>query len=128
MRQDRLGVRAWLGEFVEALRRHQIPRLGAALAYYTFFSLSPLLVVVVAIAGLVFGRAAAEGRLVSEIEGLVGHDGAVAIQSLLEHARRPGSGILATILVWVYYSAQILFLGAEIAQLRTHHRVTARPG
>jgi membrane protein len=48
------------------------PRLGAALAYYTVFSLAPLLIIVIAIAGLAFGEAAAEGRIVEQIQGVVG--------------------------------------------------------
>jgi membrane protein len=73
------------------------PRLGAALAYYTLFSLSPLLVIAVAIAGLVFGREAAQGHIVAQIEGLVGHDGAAAIQAMIESARKPASGIMASL-------------------------------
>ena len=72
------------------------PRLGAALAYYTLFSLSPLLIIAVAIAGLIFGRAAAQGHIVAQIEGLVGHDGAMAVQAMIESARKPASGIMAS--------------------------------
>ena len=54
-------------------------RLGASLSYYTIFSLAPLLVLVIAVAGLVFGAYAARGEIVSQLSGLVGADGAVAI-------------------------------------------------
>src|SRR6195256_4204483 len=83
------------------------PRLGAALAYYTLFSLAPLLVIVIAIAALVFGREAAQGRIVAEIQGVVGEASAQAIQTMIDKARTPAAGIIATIL-----SLITLLLGA----------------
>src|SRR5919198_2497687 len=74
------------------------PRLGAALAYYTTFSLAPLLVIVIAIAALVFGREAVQGKIVAEIGGLVGPESASAIQTVIEKARTPATGVVATIL------------------------------
>jgi len=73
------------------------PRLGAALAYYTIFSLAPLLLIAVAIAGLAFGREAAQGRIVDEIGGLLGDSGAKAIQEMVASAREPAEGVLATL-------------------------------
>src|SRR5262245_2443239 len=84
------------------------PRLGAALAFYTMLSLAPLLVVVTAIAGAVFGEQAAQGKLVEEMKGLVGEKGAEAIQTLLKNAHQdPGGGALATVL-----GLGLLLLGA----------------
>jgi membrane protein len=71
-------------------------RLAAALAYYTILSLAPLLVIVVGIAGLVFGEQAAQGQIVGQIEGLVGRQGAEMVQGLIENANRPSGGIMAT--------------------------------
>jgi len=71
------------------------PRLGAALSFYTMLSIAPLLVVSIAIAGRVFGEQAARGQIVWQIENLVGHDGGQAIQTMLEHAQKPGAGIVA---------------------------------
>src|SRR5882724_9865947 len=68
------------------------PRLGAALSFYTMLSIAPLLVVSIAIAGLVFGEQAARGQIVWQIQNLVGKEGGVAIQAMLEHAHRPGEG------------------------------------
>ncbi len=73
------------------------PRLAAALTFYTLLSLAPLLVVVVAIAAFAFGQKAAQGQLVWEIRGLVGKEGALAIQSLIQSAYKPGAGVLATV-------------------------------
>jgi membrane protein len=70
--------------------------LGAALAYYTIFSMAPLLVIVIALTGLVFGRAAAEGQLVAQIAGLVGPGGAQAIQDMIARAHSPAAGAVAT--------------------------------
>jgi membrane protein len=74
-------------------------RLGAALSYYTLFSLAPILVVTVAVAGLVFGQEAASGRIVAEMKGLLGPDGAQAIQTMIERAAwQPGDSWLAAAL------------------------------
>jgi membrane protein len=72
--------------------------LGAALAYYTVFSLAPILVIAIAVAGAVFGQEAAQGEIVSQIRALVGEEGATAIQSLIESAGRQDAGGRATII------------------------------
>jgi membrane protein len=74
------------------------PRMGAALAYYVTLSLGPMMVIVLAIAGLAFGAKAAQGRLVWEFQALVGHEGAKVVQSLIDGRRQPSTGILATVL------------------------------
>ncbi len=74
-----------------------VPRLGAALAYYTVFSMVPLLVVIIAVVGMVFGQEAAQDYIIVQIEGLVGPQSASAIQEMLEYANRPSSGVLAAI-------------------------------
>jgi membrane protein len=72
------------------------PRLGAALAFYTMISVAPLLVVSVGVAALAFGRQAASGQIVWQIQDLVGPEGGKAIQSMLASAGKPGRGIAAT--------------------------------
>lgn len=84
------------------------PRLGAALAYYTVFSIAPLLVVVVAIAGFAFGKEAVEGQIVYQIQSLVGSEGAKAIQTLLASVQQPAAGITAAGI-----SLLVLFFGAS---------------
>lgn len=81
------------------------PRLGAALAFYTMISTAPLLVLSVAIAGLVFGRPAAEGRIVAQIQSVVGYHGGLVVQDLLRSAGKPGVGYTAAgigilVLLW----------------------------
>jgi len=73
------------------------PRLGAALAYYTILSLAPLLVLVVSIGGLVFGRKAAEGQLVWQFQDTIGTQGAQAVQAVLQSAHKPAAGVFATV-------------------------------
>lgn len=70
-------------------------RLSAALSYYTVFSLPPLLLIVIAIAGAVFGQAAAQGELVNQLEGVMGQQGASLVQTMISQAAKPGSGMIA---------------------------------
>ncbi len=74
------------------------PTLGAALAFYTLFSLAPVLIVAVSVAGLVFGDKAAQGEIVRQFQGLMGTQGATAIETILQSTNRPGLGVLATAL------------------------------
>jgi len=78
--------------------RDQAPRLGAALAYYAIFSLAPLLIIAVSISGFIFGREAATGQIVGQIQGLVGPDTAIAIQTMIEKSNQPAANILATLI------------------------------
>lgn len=85
-------------ETISEWSNDNVPRLGASLAFYTLLSLAPLLVVIVAIAALAYGRQAAQGQLFWQIRGWVGAEGVRTIQSLLEGAYRPRAGVLATVL------------------------------
>ncbi|MGQ0601560.1 MAG: YihY/virulence factor BrkB family protein [Anaerolineales bacterium] len=76
----------------------QAPRLGAALAYYAVFSLAPLLVIALSIAGLIFGVEAATGQLIGQLQGLVGQEAAAAIQAMIENTRQPAVSTLAAII------------------------------
>src|SRR5688572_441056 len=82
-------------------------QLAAALSYYTVLSLAPLVLVSVSIAGLIFGRDAVEGHLVSELRGLIGTAGAEVVQSVIGHASVHGSGIFS-----LTVGLATLFLGA----------------
>ncbi|HVJ51966.1 MAG TPA: YihY/virulence factor BrkB family protein [Aliidongia sp.] len=73
------------------------PSMGAALAYYTVFSLAPMLVLVVAVAGLAFGRQAAEGALFGELAGVIGVDSAKIVEDTLASASSTKSGIIASV-------------------------------
>ncbi|OYY96278.1 MAG: ribonuclease BN [Polaromonas sp. 28-63-22] len=90
---------AWVDDFA--------PSMGAAISYYTVFSLAPLLVIVIAIAGAVFGREAVEGQIVSQISGLIGKDGADLVQGLVAGASNTDRGLVAGLI-----SVVILLVGA----------------
>lgn len=104
------SIAALLMETVDDWYKDNAPRLGAALAFYTLASLAPLLIVVVAIAGAVFGRQAAQGQLVYQIRDMVGHRGAEAIQAVLQSAQQPDTGGIATAL-----GVLVLLFGATTA-------------
>ena len=77
---------------------HNAQKLGASLAFYTTLSLAPLLVLAVAIAGFVFGDEAARGQIVWQIQDFIGHDAAKVVQEMLQNARKPEMGSVATVL------------------------------
>jgi membrane protein len=91
--------------------------LGAALAFYTVFSLAPILLIVIAMAGLVFGQEAAEGHIIGQIQDLVGDDSAKAIQGMLAYARRPSTSLIATgvALVTLLFGATSVFAQVQDA-------------
>lgn len=74
------------------------PSMGAALSYYTLFSIAPLLLIVISIAGLVFGQDAARGEIFGQLNGFMGSEAAAAIQGLLESVNKPAQGTLAAII------------------------------
>lgn len=73
------------------------PSMGAALSYYSVFSMAPLLLIVVSVAGLVFGDEAVRGELFAQLQGLMGQDAAKAIQGLLARVSDPTHGVVGTI-------------------------------
>lgn len=86
---------------------HRASSKGAALAFYTLFSMTPILVLAIVVAGYFFGAEAAQGEIVAQVQGLVGQNGAQVIQALLASARDPASGLVATIVASI-----LLLLGA----------------
>lgn len=71
--------------------------LGAAISFYTIFSMAPVLLIVVSVAGLIFGREAAQGAIVEEIGGLIGTEPAAAVEAMIASASDIGSGIVGTV-------------------------------
>ncbi len=76
---------------------HHLTTHGAALAFYAMFALSPILVIAVSISGLVFGQDAVEGRIVVQMENLLGHEGATLVQRLIERSYLSGQGGFAAL-------------------------------
>ena len=81
-----------LAETFSKWNEHKVIRMGAALAYFGIFAIAPVLIIAIAIAGLVYGRAATEGNIVRSISGVVGSSTAQFVQELVESASQPGAG------------------------------------
>jgi membrane protein len=103
--------------------------MGAALAFYAVFSLAPVLIIAISVAGVAFGQKAAEGEFSRQLQGLVGETGAKAIQAILLNANRPSLGIIASA-----FGIGILLVGASGAfvelqdALNKIWKVQCRPG
>jgi membrane protein len=88
---------AIFSETIDEWSADNAPRLSASLAYYALLSMAPLLIVIIAVAALLFEREAAQGQLIWQIRGLLGPDSAATIQQVLHSAHKTGNGVLATI-------------------------------
>ncbi len=93
------SYKAWSDDYASSM--------GAAIAFYTVFSIAPLLIIVIAVAGLIWGQDAVRGEVIQQLGGLVGQDGAESVQALIRSADKPTQGITATII-----SVIILIVGA----------------
>jgi len=93
------AVQAWSDDYA--------PSMGAALSYYTLFSIAPLLLIVISVAGMIFGEKAVRGELTDSLQFLMGRDGAKAIEGLLLSVSEPKEGIIATVI-----GIGVLLLGA----------------
>jgi len=119
-RTFRAAARAWWDD--------DCTRLGASLAYFTLFAIAPILLVATSIAGMVFGPAAVRGEIVGQLDHLVGREGALAVQGLLEAAARRPSGFLPTLIGGVTFlvASTGAFLELQVA-FNTIWRVKPRP-
>jgi membrane protein len=104
-------IPALLKETIFEWQADRGPRLGGALAFYTLFSLAPMLMILIAIAALAFGREVAYTQLVQQIGEFVGPEGARVIQTTIENTSSPRSGIVATLigLGTMFFGATVVF-------------------
>jgi membrane protein len=102
-----IRIKIVLNESLTSWVDHRADSKGAALAFYTLFSMTPILMLSIAVAGYFFSAEAAQGEIVSQVQGLAGPNGAQAIQALLAAAQDPASGMVTTLLACV-----LLLLGA----------------
>lgn len=119
----KIGVPTILKLFWAAVKgwsTDDVPRLGASLAYYTLFAIGPILVIAIAIAGTVYGPDAVRGQIVGEISGLIGQQGAEAVQTVLQSAHQNRTGSVAVIIGTI-----TLILGASGAFLELQHALNA---
>lgn len=91
----RVGVVRLLKMTVDRWSEDRGPKMAAALAYYTAFAVAPLLLIAIAVAGLLFGQEAARGEVANQLAGLIGAEGAEAVQDLLRRVWRPRAGLTA---------------------------------
>lgn len=89
----------WFNDYAQSM--------GAALAFYTMFSIAPLLMIVISVAGFFFGEDAARGEVFEQMEELLGDSGALAVQELLDSTGKPGDSLIATV-----FGLLLLFIGA----------------
>jgi membrane protein len=94
-------------EAVSAWSNDYAPSMGAALSYYSVFSLAPLLFIVISVAGLIFGGEAARGELFGQLRGLMGDEAAAAVEAMLAGLRTPERGATSALI-----SVGVLFIGA----------------
>ncbi|MGO8761130.1 MAG: YhjD/YihY/BrkB family envelope integrity protein [Desulfobaccales bacterium] len=87
-----------LSETYRAWRRDNAPTLGAALAFYTTFSMAPLLIIVIAIFGVILGKTTVQVEILRRAQDLIGAQGAGAVRTMIEAAYRPGTGLAATLI------------------------------
>ncbi|TWG88440.1 membrane protein [Cupriavidus gilardii J11] len=102
-------VTSWVDDYA--------PSMGAAIAYYTVFSVAPLLLIVISVAGVVFGPEAARGAVVGELQGFIGDEGARAIEEMLLAASEPATSAFATLvgLVTLLIGATTVFAELQSA-------------
>ena len=97
--------------------------MGAALAFYTLFSIAPLLLIVLSIIGFVFGLEAARGEITGQLQNLMGEQSAMAVQALLQNVNKPNEGVIATIigvlLLLVGATSVFGFVKSYLARART---------
>ena len=118
-------LRQTIAEYI----KDNVPRMGAAMAYYTVFSLAPLLMIAIAMASLAFDREAARDQILAQLQDLVGPTGAKAIEAMLQNASSPASGVIATIIgvITLFVGASGVF-GELQASLNTIWDVPEREG
>jgi membrane protein len=107
----------------------KVSRLAAALAYFTIFSIAPLLIITISVAAIFFGEEAAQGQIVGQIQGLMGQEGAAAIESMIANANQMEGGVIASLIgiVMLLIGASGVFGQLQDA-LNTIWEVAPKPG
>ena len=118
----REAVSSWVDDYAASM--------GAALAFYTLFSLAPLLLIVISVAGLVFGEQAARGEIMLQLSGMLGAEGAKTIEAVLQSLNRPAAGVIGTLLgvVALLIGATTVFAELQDAMDRIWRAPSRPPG
>lgn len=119
-------LKTTINEWIEA----EPFQLAAALSYYTLFSLAPLLLIAIGVAGFVFGREAAQNQIVETLQGMIGQESAQTVQEMIQVSNeKPKTGMLSTVIGFV---ALLFGAGGVVGQLQTSlnkiWEVTPKPG
>ncbi|HVJ86977.1 MAG TPA: YihY/virulence factor BrkB family protein [Caulifigura sp.] len=127
-----LGFREWKELFVQTAKdwsEDKVPRLGAAMAFYTALSMAPLLVIALRVAAYFFGDEAAAGEIERQAQAMIGKDGAEALQAMIENADEEKSGTIAAVLgiVTLLFGASGVF-GQLQDSMNTIWEVQPKPG
>ena len=93
---------SWVMGALKKFGEHRCAAMAASIAFYSAFSLAPTLVMVIAVAGWVFGAEAARGQLFHQVNGLLGDQAAASVQSIVENAHRSGGTGIAAIISFVH--------------------------
>ena len=116
-------------QIVDEYSNDKVPKLAAALSYYTTFSLAPLLVITIAVAAMVFGAEAAQGRIVGELRGLFGDEAAGLIQAAIKKTAETEGGMLATTLSVIVLGISAVAAFIELQDsLNIIWKVKSKPG
>jgi membrane protein len=123
------GIFDFLKAVFEKWATDKAPKLAASLAFYTIFSLSPLLIIVISIGGLLFGAEAARGEIVTEIEGLIGREGAEVVQTALKNSADPKTGVMSILisLITLIIGSTVVFIELQDS-LDMIWKVKPKPG
>jgi membrane protein len=123
------GIIDFIKAVVEKWSNDKAPKLAASLAFYTIFSLSPLLIIIISIAGLLFGAEAARGEIVTEIEDLIGREGAQVVQTALKNSADSETGIISLVisLVTLIIGSTVVFIELQDS-LDMIWKVKPKPG
>ena len=114
---------------VSGWREDRAASMGAAIAYYTVFSVAPILLLVIAIAGIAFGDQAAQGALVDNLSDVIGTEGAQALQALIKQAAVGASGPIATVVSLTTMAVAATAVLAELqSALKVVWKIKAKPG
>ncbi len=105
------------------------PKFGAALSFYTVFSLAPILVIAVTVAGFIYGPEAAQGEIYNQINGLIGNEGALVVQTALKNAQYSWSGVISIIISFltIVIGSTVVFVDIQDS-LNLIWKVKPKPG
>ena len=127
-----MGIKASFSVIWETIKEwvdDNAPRLSAALAYYTLLSVAPLLIIIIAIAGVFFGEPAARNEVMSQMQNLIGQQGAQAIQTAISNAHQSPHGTLAVVIGVITLVVGATGAFAELqSAMNTIWEVKPRPG